>query len=114
MVASAAVSVCVELRTGALARHHTGTTGSPDYQLGRTSFVQIGHTTGRRAVVFAVFTARELRGRQYPDWQVVAVHQRHVVVVQSARPGKRHLCYGYWRHGPGTIALDLVPCIIKL
>lgn len=92
MGASAAVSVCVKLRTGAIARHHNGATGSPDYQLRRTSTVQIGHTTGRLAVIFAFITASELRGRQHPDWQVVAVHQRHVVVVQSIGPGKCHVC----------------------
>jgi len=88
--ASAAVSICVEFRTGTLARYHTGATRSPDSKLGRTPTVQIGHTTGRLAVVFALFTARELRGWQHPDWQVVAVHQRHVVVVQSAGSGERH------------------------
>jgi len=86
--APAAVSVCVELRTGAHARHHIG--AAPNCQLRRTSAVQIGYTAGRLAVVLTFFTACEVRGWQHSHWQVVTVYQRHVVEVQSAGTSERH------------------------
>jgi len=46
----ATITVRVEQRTGALARHHAGAIGCIDGQFDRTLAVQVGHTVSRHAV----------------------------------------------------------------
>jgi len=70
----AAIIVCVEQRTGALARHHAGVIGRLYGQLGRALAVQVGHTNSRLAVG-AAFRIYSLFAKHNPDWQVKSIHQ---------------------------------------
>ena len=69
----AAITVRVEQRTGALARHHTGAIGRLDGQFVRTLAVQVGNTVSRLAVD-AVFRCHWIFVRHNLDRQVKSVH----------------------------------------
>jgi len=105
----ATVGVRVEMRTGTMARHQLRAINRPDGQLGRANAVQIGHTVGRFAIVFAFFRVREIPDRYNPDRQAVAFQRRHAVEVQSVGPGELHLSKGRGWHHPGPATVDLVP-----